>query len=205
MKLDVIDDLRVGCNDVSYGASSDNQFKVRVGYKSHYRPTIKYLEIGNMKVGHNVRYFLATEDWEDRPVVMGRLNITDITRSLERHVFYSQFNGSATRFKMDEPGNYRGTIQVFDGVVWSDVYEASFQSHVITTDEQVMATVTRILEDDEPASYDGYIPAYISPDLHPAKATVKRTTNGAYILTKSIWESASWLISDLKARYIDGT
>ena len=74
---------------------------------------------------------------------------------------------------------------------------------MITTDEQVMATVTSKLADDEPVEYDGYIPAYIGPETHPAKAAVKRTANGGYILTKSIWESASWLISDIKARYID--
>jgi|GEM_PF-3845983 len=194
--------LKLGCNEVSYGADAETRFKVHLDYQAHYRPRIKYLEIGNMKVGHNVRYFLATEDWEERPPVMGRINITDITKRLWRDVHYAQFNGSATRFRMEEPGNYRASLQVFDGEVWSDIYEASFQSHVITTDEQVTATVTEEIDDDEPLEYEGWVPTYIEPTEHNSKKTFKRIVNGAYIFTKTVGESAIWLISDLNARYL---
>jgi len=176
--------LRLGCNNVTYGADSDTKFKVRFEYLSHWRPVVKYLEIGNLQVGHNTRYFISTEDADRRPIVKSKLNITDITRELAKPVFDGEFNGSAVRFRMDEPGNYKADMQVYDGYAWSDVYEVGFTSHVITTEEQKKAYRTYSLADDPVLRHGGLVPAEIMPDDNDAVKPFKRGVNGAYMLVK---------------------
>jgi hypothetical protein len=178
--------LRLGCNNITYGAASDTKFKVRVEYLSHWRPVVKYLEIGNLRVGHSTRYFISTADADKHPIVKSKLNITDITRDIASQVFDVEFNGTAVRYRMGEPGNYKASMQVYDGYVWSDVYEVGFTSHVITTEEQKKAYRAYVLDDDPVLRHGGFIPTEIKPDDNKAFVSFKRGVNGAYILVERI-------------------
>ena len=198
-----IDSLKVGCNDISIGSQSNTQFEMNINYVTHYRPIINYLEIGNMKVGHNVRYFIATQNFETQKINRSRLNITDVTRTLERRVFYDEFEGAAIRFKMDEPGNYRADMQVFDGEVWSDIYQSSFQSHVIVTDEQSKATRTFLLEDDMSIQNDLTIPIAIEPDERDWKKEVGRTANGGYHIYLRVKNLVLNHINQIQKKYLN--
>jgi hypothetical protein len=189
--------LRLGCNEVSLGADTDTAFKARIEYLSHWRPVVKYLEIGNLQVGHSVRYFISTEDADGRKAEVSRLNITDITRNIENTVFSGEFNGSAVRYKMEEPGNYKADMQVYDGYVWSDWYEAGFTSHVITTEEQRKAYKLHALEDDPVRETEGYVPAAIHPDDNPGIKWMKKGVDGCYMLVKRTVDYARYRLSRL--------
>jgi hypothetical protein len=178
------DALVLGCNNVTYGADTETQFKVKLEYLSHWRPVVKYLEIGNLQVGHSTRYFISAEEPDKRPVEASRLNITDITRDVESPVFYAEFNGSGVRYKMEEPGNYKADMQVYDGYVWSDVYEVGFTSHVITTEEQKKAYRLYELQDDPVAENPGIIPPAVKPGDNDGLKMAKRAINGAYLLVR---------------------
>ncbi|MBD3387477.1 MAG: hypothetical protein GF416_00485 [Candidatus Altiarchaeales archaeon] len=195
-----VDTLKLGCNNISYGSDTDSSFKVKLEYLSHWRPVVKMLEIGNLKVGHSVRYFIATADWKKRKIVKSRLNITDITKNMnDAPIFDSEFNGSAVRFKMEQPGNHKATMQVYDGYVWSDVYEASFTSHVIVTDEQKAAYPSEILEDDPVLEHPAMLPAEIRPDDKEPTPTFKRLGNGMYMLAKRVMGLGRNLMLIIKA------
>jgi len=177
--------LVLGCNNITWGAENDEPFKVRIEYLSHWRPTVNYLEMRNLIVGHSTRYFISTEDADRRPIMASRLNITDITKEGNPSADL-EFNGSAVRYRLEQPGNYKADMQVFDGYVWSDIYEARFTAHVIQTDEQKKASKLRMIEDDPVADNLGLIPAAIKPDDNPALKTAKRAVNGAYVLFKRV-------------------
>jgi hypothetical protein len=85
---------------------------------------------------------------------------------------------------MSEPGNYRVTVQVSDGYSLSDVYEATFTSHVITTQVQQPAYQVKILDDDRLIRYAGYMPPQINPEDHNAVKAIKRTVSGGYVISK---------------------
>ncbi len=173
--------LQLGCNNVTYGADSDTKFKVRVEYLSHWRPEVKYLDIGNLQVGHSVRYFIGADD-----AVKSRLNITDITRDTAKPIFEGEFNGTAVRFKIEEAGNYKAGVQVYDGYVWSDLYEAGFTAHVITTNEHKKTVRVYELEDDDVLEHGGIVPIEIMPDDSESLRLGKRAWNGAYMLVKRL-------------------
>jgi len=180
-----IDTLKLGCNRIRYYADSDTQFKVKTEYLSHWRPVVKYLEIGNLQVGHTVRYFIYTEDADSRPIVKSIINITDITKNVRQGpVFDAEFEGPAVRYRMEQPGNYKADMQVFDGYVWSDVWEAGFTAHVITTEEQKKTYRLYMLADDPVVENDGYIPIALKPDDNGGMKMAKRAVNGAYTLVK---------------------
>jgi hypothetical protein len=160
---------------------------VRVDYLSHWRPVVRYLELGNLMVGHNSRYFISTEDADTRPIELSRINITDITRDVKvMPAINEEFEGTAIRLVMEQPGNYKADVQVFDGFVWSDVYEVGYTVHVISTDEQKKAYPLYELSDD-PAmeSADGF-PPVIRPDDGAGMKGLKRAANGGYILGKRV-------------------
>ncbi len=193
------DALKLGCNVVEYGADTDTMFSVKVDYLSHWRPVVRYLEIGNLMVGHDVRYFISTEDADRREIVTSRLNITDITHDMHaKPILSREFSGPATRYMMEQPGNYKADIQVFDGYVWSDVWEVGFTAHVITTDEQKRAYRTYILVDDPVKENDGYVPAAVKPDDYDALKASKKFMNGAYMLSGRVWDYVSYQV--LKAK-----
>lgn len=192
-----IDDLKLGCNHVEYGGKSDTKYNLRISYSSHWRPVIVYLEIGNLRVGHSVRFFLATQDAHVRRIEAGRLNITDVTRQFFRHVFYGEFNGSAVRYTMNEPGNYKASMQVYDGAVWSDVYEVGFTSHIITTEEQKRAYRAYMLEDDQVLEYEGILPIESRPDDPHWLRPMKRMVAGGYILTERASDLSLHLLNEL--------
>lgn len=195
-----IADFLVGCNEISFGSYDEGEFDIRISYLTHYRPEITHLVISNMRVGHNARYFIATKDWEKRTVKSSSMNITDISRGIERIVFHERFNGSATNYRMDEPGNYRATLQVYDGFVFSDIYEASFRSHLISTDQQVPALATKSLVDESQMGCERLLPSCIASGEHPVRVSVKRTLNGSYMLNKML----GWRIMRLWADIADG-
>jgi len=176
------DAFTLGCNEVEYDADTDNMFSVKVDYLSHWRPVVRYLEIGNLIVGHEVRYFISTEDADKREIVTSRLNITDITHDMyAKPIMSREFKGPATRYMMEQPGNYKADLQVHDGYVWSDIWEVGFTAHVITTDEQKKAYRTYTLEDDPIRENEGLIPAAVRPDDNDALKASKKFIDGAYM------------------------
>jgi hypothetical protein len=181
------DALRLGCNRISFGAQSDTQFEVRIDYQSHWRPTIDYLEVNNLLVGHASRYFIATHDAAKRPVVMSRLNITDVSKdTVGNPKFDAQFNGSVIRYTMEQPGNYKADMQAFDGYVWSDVYEVGFTVHVIQTDEQKLATRLYEVPDDPVQENNGPVPVAVKPGDYEVVKLAKRAVDGTYMLYKAV-------------------
>lgn len=179
------DALKLGCNNMIYGSDSDTRFKVKIGYMSHWRPQVKALEMGNLIAGHSTRYFVSTEDADTRKIVLSRLNITDISRDSDKLPKYDlEFNGTAVKYSLEQPGNYKAAIQVYDGYVWSDIYEAGYTVHVIQTDEVRKAHRIIEVEDDPIRETQGYVPVAIKPDDNEAVKIAKRAVDGGYILAK---------------------
>ncbi|MFH0861612.1 MAG: hypothetical protein V1875_01145 [Candidatus Altiarchaeota archaeon] len=179
------DELVLGCNNVSFGADSEGRFKVRIDYLSHWRPVVKTLEINNLMAGHSSRYFISTQDGESGRIVRSRLNITDITRDTDRQPRYDlEFNGSAVRYRLEEPGNYKAAIQVYDGYVWSDAYEVGYTAHVIQTDDVKRAYRTYEVGDDPVQEHGGILPVAIKPSDGDAMRMAKRAVDGGYVLGK---------------------
>ncbi|MFH1054477.1 MAG: hypothetical protein V1744_00115 [Candidatus Altiarchaeota archaeon] len=176
-------DIKLGCNRIKFGAESETQFKVRLNYLSHWRPLVKRLEVSNMLVGLNSRYFIATEDADNRQVVKSRLKITDITeRVFQSVVLDREFEGSSVMYKIVRPGNYRAEMQVYDGSVWSDFYGAVFTSHLISTGVYETAYREDAIKDDEVVEQDAYVPVAIKPEDNKRLIMFKRVLNGGYVL-----------------------
>jgi len=193
-----IDALRLGCNKVSYAADTNTRFKVKLDYMSHWRPKIEYLEIKNLLVGSSSRYFIFTDRPGEQAILVSRLNITDInTREDRGRILDAEFNGTAVRFRIDQAGSFKAQMQVFDGYVWSDLYESRFLAHVIQTDERREAVKTYSVPDESPIMQDAIIPFLIKPDDGPIISS-KRAFNGGYMLLKG-WadQVKSWIPTPL--------
>jgi len=178
------DAMKLGCNNITYTADSDTRFKVKIDYMSHWRPIVDALEINNLLVGQNARYFISTPDADPRRIVRSTLNLTDITKDEALPATNMEFNGSTVRYKIEEPGNYQADMQVYDGYAWSDVYEVGFTAHVIQTDE--IKNAVRILEmpDDTPLESPTTPPLLINPKDNSGLIFLKRVVNGGYYLWK---------------------
>ena len=73
---------------------------------------------------------------------------------------------------------------MFDGYVWSDIYEVGFTAHVIQTDEQKRVTKLYMLEDDPVMESGGLMPVAVKPDDYEVVKLGKRIWDGGYIMAK---------------------
>ena len=169
--------LMLGCNQVTYGASKGG-FKLEVRYLSHYRPRVEYLEAINLRAGKENKFFIST----DEEPMQTRLEIYDVTRNMRRLLVNKTFPGSQTEAKIVEPGNLQAYVQVYDGHVYSDIYEAPFSIHVVTTSEQKKMHRTFEVPDDEPLESQVQFVKIIQPDEGGDTASIKRFFHGSYIL-----------------------
>jgi hypothetical protein len=177
-----IENISLGCNRIEYGADTDTQFKLRIGYMSHWRPIVRSLEASNIQAGHSVRFFLDSEDPLGANITTSRLNLTDISMvDYPVEVVYREFNGSTVNYRIENPGNYKADMQVSNGHVWADVYEASFTVHVITTEIRTKAYRSRPLEDDPVIENQRGFPQAIREGDNSLLRGLKRISNGGYI------------------------
>jgi hypothetical protein len=172
-----IDTLRLGCNSFSF--KSDSAFRAGLEYHSVWRPRVRSLQARNLAAGRQAAYFIESD--ADR-IMLSRFNLTD---SVGRQIMWGEFEGARITYTIDEPGNYRAFLQVFDGVSWSDIYVSRFTVHVMTKDEIMLAEMVEDAGDDIPLA------SLFPPSPHPKDSKpvlfLKRGVNGAYIIAKMFW------------------
>lgn len=192
-----IDNLRLGCNTVSFG-SSRGVFRVNLDYQPHFRPKPEYLEVKNLRAGKSNKFFISTGSLRPEKT---RLVLMDVTKTKPSTIFDQSFPGSTADIQVYEPGNYLARVQVHDGHLWSDIYETPFSIHVISTTELKGLVRTHEMVDEQPKKSRYRLPIQIEPDDDEASRALKRLVQGAYILTWRLFNYIQWPIQQLLDKY----
>ncbi len=198
-----ISELKIGCNKVKFGAASDSEFLLEIGYNPHWRPVVKNLQIRGLKSNEHSKFFIVIEDPESyKQGLQTSLWIKDVTSSHTQRIVYNEsFEGLSNEVKLDS-GNYRAYMRVYDGYAWSDTYEVFFTVMVVRTDEFFYLKVNDAQRDDEPIAYDGKIPIAISQTQGKGIRELVRVYDGMYVV---LWKSKNyvqWIAHTVKNEYI---
>lgn len=150
---------------------SSNRTTVTVAYDVQWKPVIERFQIAGLEVGAESDFFIYSKD-----VMQSYLRIEKDNGDI---IFNQTFNGSKVRIKIDEIGNYRAYMQVFD-TGWSDTYYSEFTAFagVSRTIDDVPLMISKT---DEPA-YSSIFPLTIDRKDCGAVLLLKRACNGYHRL-----------------------
>jgi|GEM_PF-1144919 len=163
-------DLKHGRNHIRL--ISVNRTTATLSYDVQWKPLIKRFQIADLEVGSESDFFI----YADSDVSQSHLKIATENGEV---IFNQTFNGSKTRIKIDEIGNYDVHMRVL-GSGWSETYYSEFTAFagVLRTIDNVPLIRSRT---DRPA-YSSTFPLTIERSDRGFVLILKRACNGYHRL-----------------------